>query len=141
MQINASFVEAPQSPSFSDTGPHVAIKEHLGCIDWRVTISRMTMEGIVAVKLKAKQAFFSEGTSADSVFYLQKGRAKLTVVSRNGKEATITLLNPGDFVGEESIASAVGLRLATATALVACTALNEWSGTLSLRSRLHLIKL
>lgn len=75
------------------------------------------------VQLKAKQTFFSQGTPADSVFYLQKGRAKLTVVSRNGKEATITLLNPGDFVGEESIAGAVGLRLATATALVACTAL------------------
>jgi CRP-like cAMP-binding protein len=60
---------------------------------------------------------------ADSVFYLQKGRAKLTVVSKNGKEATITLLSTGDFVGEESLAGAVGLRLATATAISACTAL------------------
>lgn len=75
------------------------------------------------VKLKPKHVFFSQGSPADSVFYLQKGRAKITVVSRRGKEATITLLSPGDFIGEESIAGAVGLRLATATAITACTAL------------------
>ena len=75
------------------------------------------------VQVKAKQSFFSQGSTADSIFYLQKGRAKLTVVSTNGKEATITLLTAGDFVGEESIAGAVGLRLATATAITACTAL------------------
>jgi CRP-like cAMP-binding protein len=44
------------------------------------------------VLLKPKQAFFSQGTLSDSVFYLQKGRAKLTVVSKNGKEATLALL-------------------------------------------------
>jgi CRP-like cAMP-binding protein len=75
------------------------------------------------VQLKAKHAFFSQGNPADSVFYLQKGRVKLTVVSTNGKEATIALLSAGDFVGEESIAGVVGLRLATATAITACTAL------------------
>jgi CRP/FNR family transcriptional regulator, cyclic AMP receptor protein len=75
------------------------------------------------VQVKAKQSFFLQGNTADSIFYLQKGRAKLTVVSTNGKEATITLLTAGDFVGEESIAGAVGLRLATATAITACTAL------------------
>jgi CRP/FNR family transcriptional regulator, cyclic AMP receptor protein len=75
------------------------------------------------VQLKAKQAFFSQGHSADCIFYLQKGRARLTVVSQAGKEATITLLSPGDFVGEESIAAVQGLHLATATAITACTAL------------------
>jgi CRP/FNR family cyclic AMP-dependent transcriptional regulator len=75
------------------------------------------------VQLKPKQAFFSQGNSADSVFYLQKGRAQLTVVSKNGKEATIALLSAGDFVGEESIAGVAGFRLATATAISACTAL------------------
>ncbi|MGC1296895.1 MAG: Crp/Fnr family transcriptional regulator [Alloacidobacterium sp.] len=75
------------------------------------------------VQLKPKQAFFSQGNPADSVFYLQKGRAQLTVVSKNGKEATIALLSSGEFVGEESIAGAVGLRLATATAITTCTAL------------------
>jgi CRP/FNR family cyclic AMP-dependent transcriptional regulator len=75
------------------------------------------------IQLKAKETFFVQGNAADSVFYLQKGRAKLTVVSKNGKEATITLLNAGDFIGEESIAAPAGLRMATATALTACSAL------------------
>ena len=75
------------------------------------------------VQLRAKQTFFSQGSPAYSIFYLQSGRAKLTVISRNGREATITLLAAGDFVGEESIAGAVGLRLTTATAISGCTAL------------------
>jgi CRP/FNR family cyclic AMP-dependent transcriptional regulator len=74
-------------------------------------------------QFKPKQLLFSQGDPADSMFYLQRGRAKLTVVSAAGKEATITLLTAGDFVGEESIAGAVGRRLATATAMSACTAL------------------
>jgi CRP/FNR family cyclic AMP-dependent transcriptional regulator len=74
-------------------------------------------------QFKPKQLLFSQGDPADSIFYLQRGRAKLTVVSAAGKEATITLLTAGDFVGEESIAGAVGRRLATATAMSACTAL------------------
>lgn len=75
------------------------------------------------VQVKAKQTFFSQGDPANSIFYIQKGRAKITVVSAKGKEATITLLSSGDFVGEESLTSVAGLRLATATAIVACTAL------------------
>ena len=75
------------------------------------------------VQMKAREAFFAQGSEADSIFYLLKGRAKLTVVSAAGKEATITLLTVGDFVGEESIAVAMGRRLATATAISACTAL------------------
>src|SRR5690348_13516608 len=75
------------------------------------------------VSLKAKEAFFSQGSPANSVFYLQSGRAKLTVVSERGKEATITMLAAGDFIGEESIAGVPGLRMAAATAVTACTAL------------------
>ncbi len=75
------------------------------------------------IELGSREAFFCQGDPADSVFYLQKGRAKVTVVSHEGKEATITLLSTGDFVGEESLASVPGLRLATATAVVPCTAL------------------
>jgi CRP/FNR family transcriptional regulator, cyclic AMP receptor protein len=75
------------------------------------------------IQLKPKQAFFSQGGTADSIFYLQSGRAKLTVFSENGKEATIALFAVGDFVGEESLATVGGLRLATATAITACTAL------------------
>ncbi|MGP8259949.1 MAG: Crp/Fnr family transcriptional regulator [Acidobacteriaceae bacterium] len=75
------------------------------------------------VQLAPKQNFFTQGDPADAVFYLQKGRAKITVVSAAGKEATITLLSDGDFVGEGSLAAVPGLRLSTSTAITACTAL------------------
>ena len=71
----------------------------------------------------ARQIFFSQGGPADAVFYLQTGRAKLTVIAKNGKEATVTLLAPGDFFGEESMAGAGTLRTVTASAITACTAL------------------
>jgi CRP-like cAMP-binding protein len=75
------------------------------------------------VELKPKENFFAQGDPADSVFYLQKGRARLTVVSQNGKEATITLFSAGDFVGEGALAAIPGLRLSTATAIDYCMAL------------------
>jgi CRP-like cAMP-binding protein len=75
------------------------------------------------VRVSANQPFFLQGGPSDCVFFLQSGRVKLTVVSEHGKEATITLLTAGDFVGEESIAGVPGLRMVTATAITACTAL------------------
>jgi len=75
------------------------------------------------VQTKAKHILFSQGDRADSIFFLQKGRVKLTVVSANGKEATITFLIAGDFIGEEAIAALGGVRMATATAITACTTL------------------
>jgi len=84
--------------------------------------------GRTIIQLSPQDAFFSQGDSADSVFYLQKGRAKVTVVSAAGKEAIIMLLTAGDFVGEEALAAMAGLRLATATAITACTALKIGRG-------------
>jgi len=75
------------------------------------------------VHVEPKATFFSQGDPADSVFYLQKGQAKITVVSQAGKEATIALLSAGEFVGEGALAAVPGLRLSTATAITACTAL------------------
>jgi CRP/FNR family cyclic AMP-dependent transcriptional regulator len=75
------------------------------------------------VQLEPKQTLFSQGDQADSIFYLQDGRAKVTVVSQSGKEATITILTTGDFAGEESLTATQGLRLAMATAITACSAL------------------
>ncbi|MGA8781263.1 MAG: Crp/Fnr family transcriptional regulator, partial [Terracidiphilus sp.] len=79
--------------------------------------------GRTIIELKPKETFFCQGDTADSVFYLQKGRASVSVVSQRGKEATITLLSAGEFVGEESLAAIVGLHMATATAVNTCTAL------------------
>ena len=75
------------------------------------------------VHLKARETFFLQGNPADSIFHLQTGRAKLTVVSKEGKEATIALVSGGDFLGEESLASVGGLHMATARAMTACTAM------------------
>jgi CRP-like cAMP-binding protein len=70
-----------------------------------------------------KSVLFSQGDSADSVFYIQSGRVKVTVVSANGREATITLLSAGDFVGEESLTGADGQRSVTVTAITPCYAM------------------
>lgn len=73
--------------------------------------------------LKPKAIAFSQGAAADSVFYLQNGRAELTVLSKRGKEATVTLLSAGDFFGEEAMAGAEEVRTATATAITICKVL------------------
>jgi CRP/FNR family transcriptional regulator, cyclic AMP receptor protein len=69
---------------------------------------------------RPKQVVFSQGQPADAVFFIQQGRVKLSVLSRQGKEATISLLREGDFLGEGCIASDQPVRLATASALTAC---------------------
>jgi CRP/FNR family cyclic AMP-dependent transcriptional regulator len=79
--------------------------------------------GRSVVRCKPKQSFFFQGRPADAVFYLQSGRAKLTVVSKTGKEATVTLLTGGDFFGEESMSEDGTLRLSTASAITACVAM------------------
>jgi CRP/FNR family cyclic AMP-dependent transcriptional regulator len=81
--------------------------------------------------LKPNLHFFSQGDPADAIFYLQRGRAKLSVVSSMGKEATLTLLHPGDFMGEESLVEGTGSRTATATAITGCTALRIEKAELS----------
>jgi CRP/FNR family cyclic AMP-dependent transcriptional regulator len=63
---------------------------------------------------------FSQGDAADAVFYVQKGRVKLTVVSEMGKEAVVAILNRGDFFGEGCLAGQL-VCMATATALDAST--------------------
>jgi CRP-like cAMP-binding protein len=79
--------------------------------------------GRKVVTVKARKTFFVQGEPSDCVFYLQSGQAKLCVISKTGKEATLALLGEGDFVGEESLAGTPGLRLATATAIADCSAL------------------
>jgi CRP/FNR family cyclic AMP-dependent transcriptional regulator len=80
-------------------------------------------QGRKLVRVKAKHPFYSQGGPSDSIFYILSGRAKLTVVSDKGKEATVTLLAAGDFVGEESLLTTSHLRNATACAITACIVL------------------
>jgi CRP/FNR family cyclic AMP-dependent transcriptional regulator len=67
-----------------------------------------------------KQAIFAQGDSSDAVFFVQKGKVKLTVVAENGKEATIGILNEGDFFGEGCL-TGQPLRLCSATAMTDCS--------------------
>lgn len=75
------------------------------------------------IQVKAAHVFFSQGAHADWIFFLDAGRAKLTVVSERGKEATVTLLIPGDFIGEESLAGESEVHDATAAAVTPCKVL------------------
>ena len=63
-----------------------------------------------------KQVLFSQGDAADAVFYIQAGKVKLTVVSQQGKEAVVAILEQGGFLGESCLAGQT-VRTATATAL------------------------
>jgi CRP/FNR family transcriptional regulator, cyclic AMP receptor protein len=66
-----------------------------------------------------KQTIYAQGDSSDSVFYIQRGRIKLTVLAKNGKEATIGVLNEAYFFGEGCLAGQP-LRMCTATAMTDC---------------------
>jgi len=70
-----------------------------------------------------KQFIFSQGERADAVFYIQDGTARLSVVSKHGKEATIALLSRGDFLGEGCIATDQPIHIVTATAATKCSVL------------------
>jgi CRP/FNR family cyclic AMP-dependent transcriptional regulator len=84
-------------------------------------------EGKSVATYRRKQVIFAQGDPADAVFYVQKGRVKLTVVSKQGKEAVVALLGTDDFFGEGCLAGQP-LRMSTATA-------NEDSTILRLRKK------
>jgi len=75
--------------------------------------------GRTIVTLTKKQRVFVQGDSADAVFYIQRGKVRVSVVSNKGKEATIGVLHEGDFFGEGCLAGQQ-LRMATATAMTDC---------------------
>ena len=76
-------------------------------------------EGRKIVRVPQKGTIYTQGDASDAIFYIQKGSVSLTVVAQNGKEATIGILNPGDFFGEGGLAGQP-LRMGSATAMTAC---------------------
>ena len=74
---------------------------------------RSASEGRGALKFGKDAVIFSQGEVANAVYYLEKGRAKLTVISANGKEAVVAILGAGDFFGEGCL---IGQRVCIATA-------------------------
>ena len=73
--------------------------------------------GRTIIELNKKQIIFSQGDPADAVFYIQRGKIRLSVTSSGGKEATIAILSARDFLGEECIANLQPLRMACAAAI------------------------
>jgi len=76
-------------------------------------------EGRKQLAFAKEQGIFAQGDVADAVYYIQRGKVKLTVVSKIGREATIGLLTSGDFFGEGALAGQA-LRMGSATAVMAC---------------------
>ena len=70
-------------------------------------------------KYRNDQTVFSQGSSADAVFYIQKGKVKITVVSEQGKEAVVAVLGPDEFCGEGCL-TGQPRRMATAVAMTEC---------------------
>jgi CRP/FNR family transcriptional regulator, cyclic AMP receptor protein len=79
--------------------------------------------GATLCHYEPKQTVFSQGDRAATVFYIQEGALRLSVLSQQGKEATLSLLGPGDFLGEGCLASDQPIRLASATAITRSTLL------------------
>lgn len=75
------------------------------------------------MQLNRGENFFSQGDPADCIFFLHKGRVKVSVVSPAGKEATIRLVGANDFFGEKSMEADPGVRVTAASAITECTAL------------------
>jgi CRP/FNR family cyclic AMP-dependent transcriptional regulator len=82
------------------------------------------LRGITAGKtvltFKKGASVFVQGDRADSIYFIESGKVKISVISTGGKEAVLTMLGPHDFLGEGSLVGQT-LRISTATALEACT--------------------
>ena len=76
-------------------------------------------DGRKILSIPKKQVIFAQGDEADAVFYVQKGKVRLTVVSKIGKEATIAIVSEGNFFGEGSLAGQL-LRMGSASAMTDC---------------------
>jgi CRP/FNR family transcriptional regulator, cyclic AMP receptor protein len=90
--------------------------------DAKALLARVGL-GKKILKLKKKETAFAQGDPSDAIFYVQKGKLRVTVTSANGKEATITLVGEEEFLGEDCMVSAHPLRLSTATAMTDCALL------------------
>jgi CRP-like cAMP-binding protein len=97
----------------------VGAAKKIGKFDTKTFLSTIDGGRKIAV-FPAKQAIFVQGDSSDAVFYIQKGKVRLTVVSKTGKEAILGILNEGDFFGEGCLAGQ-HLRLFSATAMTDCS--------------------
>jgi CRP/FNR family transcriptional regulator, cyclic AMP receptor protein len=87
--------------------------------DWEPFLA-LIPQGKTLLEYGANRTIFWQGEAADSVFYLRRGKARLAVLSKQGKEAIVAVLTDGDFFGEGCLAGQQ-LRIATATAMSDCS--------------------
>jgi CRP/FNR family transcriptional regulator, cyclic AMP receptor protein len=87
-------------------------------VDWESLLAGIT-RGKTVVEYGAERRIFDQGQAADSIFYIRKGKVKLSVISQHGKEAIVATLSAGEFLGEGCIAGQ-SLRMATATTVIDC---------------------
>jgi CRP-like cAMP-binding protein len=87
--------------------------------DWESLLTEVSY-GKTVTETERKRRIFGQGDPADAVFFLSRGKVKLAVTSKQGKEAIVAILDPGDFFGEGCLAGQP-LRMATATAMTDCT--------------------
>jgi len=99
--------------------PLVAGSKKLSKFDTKTFLSTINGGRKIMVFSK-KQAIFAQGDSADAVFYIKEGKIRLTIVSKSGKEATLGILNEGDFIGEGCLTGQTR-RLFSASAMTDCT--------------------
>lgn len=96
----------------------MAIKKSMP-VDWEALLEGI-VRGKTVVEYGPDRRIFDQGQGADSIFYIRKGKVKLSVISQQGKEAIVATLSAGDFLGEGCLAGQP-LRMATATAIVDCS--------------------
>jgi CRP/FNR family cyclic AMP-dependent transcriptional regulator len=113
----SSHLSSGSSAAQSIMAPLAAVKKN-GTFDPKTFLATIG-EGRKILAFAKGQSIYAQGDQADAVFYVQKGKVRLTVVSKAGKEATIAILNEGSFFGEGSLAGQV-LRMGSAAAMTEC---------------------
>jgi CRP/FNR family cyclic AMP-dependent transcriptional regulator len=95
------------------------VQEKIGTVDWEALFNGI-FRGKTVIECGMNRCVFRQGQPADSLFYIRRGKVKLTVISQQGKEGIIAILSAGEFFGEGCLA-AQPLRMVTAVAMTDCT--------------------
>ena len=95
------------------------VQEKIGSVDWESLCNGIS-RGKTVIKCRMGHNVFRQGQPADSLFYIRRGKVKLTVTSQRGREAIVAILDAGEFFGEGCLAGQP-LRMATAVAMTDCT--------------------
>ena len=111
----------PASSPAVESGPAIVPSEQNGSFDPHLLLTKLSA-GKTSQAYQSDEFIFSQGDAADAVFYVQRGKVKLTVVSKNGKEAVVAILPEASFFGEGCLAGQP-LRMSTASAVERSTIL------------------